>query len=125
MSPRVIPVANVPNVVKVRCHFCSKERHAYEIHQITGAQRICSNCIEWHEKALAFLGGGEIPGCQICGATWENLRDAHPESVEPIRMYCVPKDGIYAVLCASCLPAYVGKRKDLYGRTAFGAANNL
>jgi hypothetical protein len=109
---------HVPDVLRVRCHFCSKQLPAYRTHQITGAQRICDCCLEWHRKALDFLGGGAIPGCQECGASWEFLRDS-TRNVE-VRLYVVPKDGIYQVLCSACVRPYVPKRADLYGGTQFG-----
>ncbi len=106
-----------------RCHFCSQMRPGWRIHRLgsinSPAQCICDYCYEWHQKALAFLGGGEIPGCQICGATWGILRDAVVESVE-VRMYVVPKDGIYQVLCSTCIRPYVSTRADLYAGTRFG-----
>lgn len=118
MSARVLPFANVPGVLSVRCHFCSKQRPAGRTHQLTNAQRICDYCLEWHNKAIEFLGGGPIPGCQGCDATWEFLRDSQI-GVE-IRMYVVPKDGIYQVLCPACVRPYLPKRSDLFKGTRFG-----
>ena len=37
-----------------------------------------------------------------------------------VRMYVVPKDGIYQLLCAGCVKPYLPKRKDLYRGTKFG-----
>ena len=110
---------NVPGVIPVRCHYCSKERPAWRTHQITGAQRICDYCLEWHNKAIEFLAGRGMPGCQACGASWEILRDSAPRDVE-VRMYVVPKDGIYQLLCSACVRPYVSTRADLYGGTRFG-----
>lgn len=87
------------------------------------AQRICDDCLAWHNKALEFLAGGPIPGCQGCGATFEFLRDS-TLGVE-IRLYVVPKDGIYQVLCQICCGSYVAKRSDLYRETPFGHAQSL
>lgn len=105
-------------VIAVKCHYCSRQLPAWRTHQITAAQRICDDCLEWHNKAIALLAGGPIPGCQCCGATWELQRDREI-SVE-VRMYVVPKDGIYQVLCALCVRPYVSARGDLYRGTAFG-----
>ena len=118
MSALVTSFVNVPNVVKVRCHYCSQERPAFTTHQLTNAQRICDHCLEWHNKALELLAGTALPGCQECGKTWEQLRDEHVG--EEIRMYAVPKDGIYQVLCAMHVQKYLPKRADLYGGTKFG-----
>ena len=115
------PARKVPDVVKVRCHYCSKEYPAWRTHQLsTHAQRICDHCIDWHYKAIEFLAGRAMPGCQACGATWEFLRDS-ALNVETVRMFVLPKDGVYQILCPECLPAYVSKRTDLYRGTRFGA----
>lgn len=110
----------VPQLVAVRCHFCSRERLPWRVHRLAGnAQVICDYCLDWHDKAIAFLAGGPIPGCQCCGASWQRLRDSTP-GVE-VRLYVLPKDGIYQVLCRVCVRPYVSQRADLYGGTAFGA----
>ena len=36
------------------------------------------------------------------------------------RMYVVPKDGVYQVLCLACKNTYCAKRADLYRNTKFG-----
>lgn len=110
----------VPSLVPVRCHFCSRMRQEWRIHRLAGnAQLICDYCLEWHNNALEFLAGNYKPGCQCCGATWEFLHDS-TVGVE-IRMYVVPKDGIYQILCAACIKPYMSKRADLYSGTVFGA----
>jgi hypothetical protein len=60
-----------------------------------------------------------MPGCQGCSATWEFLRDS--TLGEEVRLFVVPRDGIYQVLCAACVRVYLPKRADLYGGTQFGA----
>jgi hypothetical protein len=116
-------MVNVPGVVSVRCHYCSKEYPAWRTHQMHTAQRICDYCLDWHNKAIEFLAGRGLPGCQVCGASWEFLHDS-TLGVE-VRMYVVPKDGIYQILCSTCIRPYVSVRKDLYGGTAFGAQLKL
>jgi hypothetical protein len=112
---------NVPHVLKLRCHYCSREREIWRIHQLAGnAQLICDYCLDHHNQAIEFLAGRGLPGCNVCERSWQTLRDACPESVE-VKLYVVPKDGVLQLLCAGCLPAYVSKRSDLYGGTAFGA----
>jgi hypothetical protein len=111
-------VSIVRNVLKLRCNFCSKELPVHRVHQIQQAQIICDYCLDWHNKALDFLAGGPIPGCQICDRSWAILRD-QTKSVE-VRLYVVPRDGIYQVHCASCMAEYVPKRGDLYAGTPFG-----
>lgn len=111
-------VSIVRNVLKLRCNFCSKELPVHRVHQIQHAQIICDNCLDWHNKALDFLAGGSIPGCQVCERSWSVLRD-EAKSVE-VRLYVVPRDGIYQVHCAACAADYLPKRADLYQGTEFG-----
>ena len=108
-----------PLIVAVRCHFCSKQRPAFRVASLASGQKICDDCLEWHQRAVAFLGGAMPPGCQVCGASWEFLRDS--TLGDEVRMYVVPKDGIYQVHCATCVAAYVAKRADLYKGTQFGS----
>jgi hypothetical protein len=84
---------------------------------------ICDHCLEWHFHALDFLGGAVPAGCQGCGASWEKLRNSAP-GVE-VRMYVVPKDGIYQMLCQACVVPYTGKRGDLYRGTQYGESIKL
>jgi hypothetical protein len=110
----------VTHVLSVQCNYCSKWRPEFRVHRITNAQTICDHCLEWHLHAIDFLGGETAPhGCQECGATWEQLRDFTPD-VE-VRMYVVPKDGIYQLLCSACVRPYLPKRADLFRGTEFGS----
>jgi len=102
-----------------RCSFCSRERAGFRIHQLAAGQTICDYCLEWHCNALEVLGGGVPRGCQECGASWELLRDS-TLGVE-VKVYVVPKDGIYQVLCLACVRKYTAKRADLYRGTRFGS----
>jgi hypothetical protein len=110
-------------VIAVRCHYCSRQLPAWRTHQLGGterpAQRICDDCLDWHNRALDFLAGEAQPGCQVCLATWEFLRDS-AVGVETVRMYVCPKDGIYQLICSACVGPYVAKRADLYRGTPFG-----
>lgn len=115
---------NVPSLLAIRCFYCSKQRAPWRVHRLdANAQVICDDCLAWHNKALDFLAGGAIPGCQGCGKSWEVLRDEEPGS--RIRLYAVPKDGIYQVLCAVCIGPYVSRRSDLYAGTPFGSRLKL
>ena len=67
---------------------------------------------------MDVLAGGVPRGCQDCGASWEFLRDS--ELGDRVKMYCIPRDGIYQLLCATCVRKYAPKRADLYAGTAFG-----
>jgi hypothetical protein len=107
--------------LKVRCHYCSRFRPQWRVHQLgtpgKPAQTICDVCLDWHQRAIDVLAGNAISGCQACGATWATLRDREP-GVD-VRLYVVPRDGIYQVLCKACVTPYVAKRGDLYAGTAF------
>jgi hypothetical protein len=108
----------VLELVAVRCSFCSKERPAHRVHHLTNGQIICDYCMEWHRNAMDVLSGGVPRGCQECGATWEFLRDS-TLGVE-VRMYVVPKDGIYQLLCSLCVAKYLQKVPHLNKGTRFG-----
>ncbi len=111
---------NVPHVVRVRCHFCSRERAIWQVHRLAGnSQVLCEDCLDWHQRGIEFLAGNAMPGCQSCLSTWERLRDQ--TLGEHVRLYVVPKDGIYQVLCEACIRPYTEKRADLYRGTRFGA----
>ena len=110
---------NLPHLVAVRCNYCSKERPAFRMHNLASGQKICDYCLDWHNHAIEFLGGAVPRGCQECGATWAFLRDS--TLGDEVRMYVVPRDGIYQVHCATCVAAYVAKRADLYKGTQFGS----
>jgi hypothetical protein len=122
-----IALANVPHLVRVRCHFCSRQKPEWAIHRLGTpdfpAQTICFDCWEWHNTALELLAGRGMPGCQACGLTADVLRDREPGATW--RLFVVPRDGVYSVLCAGCVGPYVGKRRDLYRGTAFGAKQGM
>jgi hypothetical protein len=113
-------MANVMDLIAVKCNYCSRQMVRSRVHQLAaGAQNICDDCLDWHGKALDLLSGTGLPGCQVCLRSWETLRDSTP-GVE-VRLYVVPKDAILQVLCSACCGAYVAKRADLYQGTRFGA----
>lgn len=84
---------------------------------------MCRRCHEWHGHALAVLAGAMPRGCQECGLSLEQLNDLDVSAIT--RMYVVPMDGIYAVLCLPCKEAYCAKRGDLYRGTEFGTRLKL
>ncbi len=86
---------------------------------MASGQAICEECLSWHIHAVEFLGGAVPRGCQECGKTWEFLRDS--TLGDEVRMYVVPKDGIYQIHCALCVREYVRKRSDIYRGTQFGS----
>jgi hypothetical protein len=111
---------------QVKCRFCSKW---ISKHEAVGAPErgfACHKCIEWHFHALDVLGGAVPHGCQECSTSFEYLAALkESQGQHDIRMYVVPKDGIYQLLCTRCKDAYVRKRADHYGDTSFGNALNL
>lgn len=106
-----------PQVLSVKCNFCSKFRPEFRVHHLPKAQTICDYCLDWHMKALQVLGGQTGHGCQGCNTSWEVIRDRDPQGQ---RLWVVPKDGIYQLLCKHCLTPYLPKRADLYTGTQFG-----
>jgi hypothetical protein len=121
-------IVPVPAVLSTRCHYCSKFRNPHEIIPIgTGGALMCFHCYEWHTKSLNALATGSAPpGCFECRVTWAELR-ARPASGDEtsVKMYLVPKDGIYQLLCRTCSDAYERKRADLLGDTVYGHLNKL
>ena len=115
-----------PAVILERCHYCSKWVSHHDILIIgleEGGARMCQKCYFWHRAALDLLVTGREPlGCQECGVTMAELRS---RTTGDIKLDVVPKDGIYQVLCKQCSNAYVPKRVDLYGDTAFGRIRKL
>ena len=108
---------------RLKCRYCQKQVHPAEASGDERRGYQCIRCYDWHQHALEVLGGATPLGCQGCGDTWEQLKERTP-GVE-VRMYVVPKDGIYQLLCKRCCDAYVPMRKDLFGGTEFGARINL
>ena len=109
----------VPHLVTIQCHWCSKFRPEFRVHKLASNQVICDYCLAWHMHALEVLGGAVPEGCQECGSTLREMRDADPLLIAA-RFYVVPKDGIHQVLCAACKDVYTAKRADLYRGTQFG-----
>jgi hypothetical protein len=111
---------SLPNLFPVQCNWCSHYRPAYASHQLENGLTICEYCLQRHIEALDFLGTGRLPDtCQCCGKTWVHLA-ATAEIA--IKIYIVPKDGIYQLLCDSCIGPYTLKRSDLYKGSRFGAS---
>lgn len=106
-------------VMSVRCNYCSKYVSRSVARRLAGhAQIICDDCIDWHNRSIEVLAG-EIPaGCQQCSRSWDLIRDG--AIGDDVRMYVVPKDGIYQLLCSLCCMPYLRLRSDFYKDTAFG-----
>lgn len=117
-------IAAVPQLARVRCHYCSKARHPLEIAAIgQGGAKMCVDCYQWHLSSLkAIAAGGVPPGCFECRATWDELRLrlAPGDNPDEVKMFLVPKDGIYQLLCGMCIDAYERKRADLLRGTLYG-----
>ncbi|HTB10950.1 MAG TPA: hypothetical protein VK752_05240 [Bryobacteraceae bacterium] len=102
-----------------RCRYCSKQRPPEEMLPMG----MCARCLEWHMHALDLLAGKIPPGCQECGLSFSVLERAAADA--DVRLYVVPRDGIYQVLCRRCCDVYVRSRRDLYKGTPFGFQQNL
>jgi hypothetical protein len=111
-------------IMSVRCHYCSKWQLPGEVHEMgTGGIHICRNCLDWHERASKFLTENvPPPGCQECG---RSISDVSADKCTTARLWLVPKDGIYQVLCTECREAYEQKRADLFGPTRYGAEKGI
>jgi hypothetical protein len=120
---------NVSAVIKVRCHYCSQFRHPLEVLPIgTGGVVMCWRCHEWHCQNIEALAKGGVPhGCFECRATWDELRlrFAAGDNPDDVKMYLVPRDGIYQLLCRTCSDAYELKRADLLRGTLYGQTKGV
>jgi len=121
--------AVLPRVVSVRCHYCSKFRHPDDVHPIgTGGAVMCVHCREWHAENVSAITRGGVPkGCFECRITWAELRlrFAAGDKPDEVKMFMVPKDGIYQLLCAKCTDAYERKRADLLRGTLYGQRKGI
>lgn len=116
-------VAPIP-IIGERCHYCSKFRNPNEILRLPGSVKLCWRCYEWHHRALASLTRGvPPPGCQSCGVKFMELKEELGDG--NVQMCIQVKDGVYQVLCKPCGMNYASKRRDLYGKTAWGHKQNL
>jgi hypothetical protein len=100
------------------CNWCTKARPRFRVHRLQSNQVICDYCLDWQQHALDVLGGAPPRGCQGCCKTWAMLSAMTPG--DQVRMYVVPKDGIYQLLCAACIKPYLPKTPQLYKGTKFG-----
>jgi hypothetical protein len=106
--------------VQIQCRYCHKYRPAEEL---LGIARMCLYCREWHAHALEVLSGAVPKGCQECGLSFEQIRVSTFDA--DVKMYVVPLDGIYQVLCRPCCGEFVRKSRDRYQGTAFAERMNL
>ena len=106
-----------------RCNWCSREQPSGDLLHLSSGQAMCLRCHEWHGHALQVLSGAIPRGCQECGLSTDQL--AALTSGPATRMFVVPKDGIYQLLCATCKDRYCRKRSDLYRATQFGQEMKL
>lgn len=118
-----------PAIINAKCHYCSQWRLPGEIIQIgVGGVKMCFHCHEWHVKQIdAVAIGGVPPGCFDCRKTWEELRLSFDLGDNPseVKMFLVPKDGIYQLLCRTCSDAYEQKRADLLKGTQHGQTKGI
>jgi hypothetical protein len=117
-------MTNVPQILRIRCHYCSKWHHPKEVLDIgVGGVKMCFRCHEWHiENIRAIVSQGVPVGCFECRKTWAELRLLYRPGDNPdeVKMSVVPRDGIYQLLCGTCSDAYERKRGDLIRDTLYG-----
>ena len=102
----------------LKCHWCQRWRPRGTVYRLTSRQNMCDDCMDWHVHALEFLGGAEPRGCFQCRLSWEELKARTPGN--QVRLYVVPKDGVYQLLCRGCVEPYLKKNTQLFEGTKFG-----
>jgi hypothetical protein len=112
-------------VIASRCHYCSKQLSPEDMHTFMSGQNWCRSCFTWHLHAVEVLHGAFPKGCQECGLLLDDLKKLSPAHEISVRMFVVPKDGIYQLLCRTCKDTYCMKRADLYKGTQFAAEQKI
>lgn len=93
-------------IIGQRCNRCSRFFSPSDLLIYSNGHSTCDTCMEKHEKALHFFGGGPPPeACQGCGCSFE-LAEADKD------VKVVMKDGIVQILCLPCGAKYEQQRKD-------------
>ena len=116
---------------RVQCRLCSRWVSRKEVAGAEARGFTCVKCLEWHFHALDVLGGAEPKGCQgydskPCTFGWDDFQRVKENATTgEVRLYAVPKDGIYQLLCNGCKERYVRSRRDIYGKTSYGASLKL
>lgn len=109
-------------VIAHRCNFCSRQLNPADVWSYSSGQSICQQCIDKQRKMRDMLAGKIEYSCVECGAKPEVKVT---QSLSTVRLYAVPKDGVYQFLCNPCKDAYCIKRRDIYGGTQFGKRLNI
>ncbi len=110
-------VLPVPQVLSIRCHYCSRFWPTSEVIDLGESIVMCFYCHQKHSEAVeAFIPPRECQG--PCKRTFAEIAALTPG--DKVGMTVHWKDGVYQILCAQCDADYVLKRQDLYGDTRFG-----
>ncbi len=97
------------------CPYCQKHRSPLDLIHMPGGAKICVQCEQRHQEALAAISTGRFTGeCSECGKTAEQLHSATGQ------MACHFENGRYRMMCAECDRVYVPKRKEFFKGTEFG-----
>ncbi len=89
--------------------------------ELKGTQPRCYDCQDWHERTVNVIEASI--GCHECKKTWIELRDSGTGA--EMKMYVVPRDGTYQVLCRPCCDEFVRLSRALYAGTAFAEMMKL
>lgn len=113
-----------PIIVAERCPYCSKPRSPRDLLKLT-AFTICHDCYQRHLLALDGLSTGRYTGsCSECGRSVAEITARQRDGDRGVRMHVHFENGIYRPMCLECSRAYVPKRADLYGDTAYWRQKN-
>lgn len=112
-------------IIGEQCPYCTKFRSPRDILHQPGGVKICLECEQRHIEALQAIASGNFLGeCSECGMQAEELKLQH--RCGPLGQMAVHfESGKYRAMCLVCDQLYVPMRRELYGKTEFGAALKL
>lgn len=102
---------------RFKCRRCSQYRFIEEFVGGGPVEGYCHECWSWNAIEIARIRG--ITGCCDCQLTFERLKAIGR------RMFLVPKDGIYQILCQVCNDRWELLVKEMFKATRYGRGKGL
>lgn len=109
-------------IIRLRCFDCSKYINPSEVVRLGESVVQCWDCYDKQKKIIESWA--EPPKeCIVCHTSFEDLARQVPG--QPVSMFPHWIDGTFGLLCATCDPIYVRKRRDQFRDTRYGQELNL